>query len=141
MGADRTIAADPPDYLDPEIPSEALLHEVPLLRASDVTLAGYGRLVQSAEAQPIEIVRWPAPGWRPVDTDSGNEGGTTEGVFNSWWDENRLMGVNEAVGGHYVLGFRRKPGIANEGETPPSARVLLWHANYHPDGGQLFFPL
>lgn len=20
-------------------------------------------------------------------------------------------------------------------------RVLLWHANYHPDGGQLFFPL
>ena len=20
-------------------------------------------------------------------------------------------------------------------------RILLWHANYHPDGGQLFFPL
>ena len=24
-------------------------------------------------------------------------------------------------------------------EIPP--RVLLWHMNYHPDGGQLFYPL
>ena len=25
--------------------------------------------------------------------------------------------------------------------TAEHPRVLLWHANYHPDGGQLFFPL
>lgn len=25
--------------------------------------------------------------------------------------------------------------------TEVPKRVLLWHANYHPDGGQLFFPL
>src|SRR4029453_12074673 len=24
--------------------------------------------------------------------------------------------------------------------TPDRSRVLVWHANYHPDGGQLFFP-
>jgi len=29
----------------------------------------------------IEIVRWPAPGTRPVDPDTGDQGGTTEGVF------------------------------------------------------------
>jgi hypothetical protein len=28
----------------------------------------------------------------------------------------------------------------SERETDPD-RILLWHANYHPDGGQLFFPL
>jgi hypothetical protein len=141
MTADRPIAASPPDYLNPEIPADAVLHEVPLVRASDVALAGYGRLVGRAEDQPIEIVRWPAAGRRPVDADSGDQGGTTEGVFSCWWDGDRLMGRNEAVGGHYVLGFGSKPGFANENEPAPSRRVLLWHANYHPDGGQLFFPL
>ncbi len=25
--------------------------------------------------------------------------------------------------------------------TAPRDQVLLWHMNYHPDGGQLFWPL
>ena len=41
--------------------------------------AGYGSLVDDPHACKVEIVRWPAHGWRPVDEDSGDEGGTTQG--------------------------------------------------------------
>ena len=45
--------------------------ETPLVDASDEALAGYGRLVDDPAAFPIEIVRWPATGWRPIDPNSG----------------------------------------------------------------------
>ena len=54
-----------------------------LVHATPETLKGYGNLVGDFEAQKIEIVRWPAQGWRPVDSDSGDEGGTTEGIFHA----------------------------------------------------------
>lgn len=127
-----------PNYLDPGLPAGLRLVEAPLVVATAQSLHGYGTLVADPSAQKIEIVRWPAQGWRPVDSDSGDEGGTTEGIFQAWWDSDRLMGRNEAVGGHYVLGYARPPGTAKApGET---RRVCLWHANYHPDGGQMFFP-
>ena len=88
-----------------------------------------------------KLSRWPAQGWRPVDEDSGDEGGTTEGVFVSEWRGDVLYGSNEAVGGQYILGYGVEPGAADESHTRPPQRVLMWHANYHPDGGQLFFPL
>ena len=49
---------------------------------------------------------------RPLSKVARDEGGTTEGIFHAWWEEGRLMGRNEAVGGHYVLGFRDPPGAA-----------------------------
>ncbi|MFT5280162.1 MAG: ureidoglycolate lyase [Bacteroidia bacterium] len=41
----------------------------------------------------------------------------------------------------YVFGWSKNPKDASEGSKEKPERVLLWHANYHPDGGQLFFPL
>ncbi|MEM7223671.1 MAG: ureidoglycolate lyase [Pseudomonadota bacterium] len=104
--------------------------ELPLVMASDSALEGYGRLVEDPEAVDIEIVTWPAQGWRPVDPGTGDEGGTTEGLFEFWWRDGVLHGRNEAVGDQYELAWRRQDG-----------RALIRHANYHPDGGQLFFPL
>lgn len=138
----QTAAA--PDYLDPQIPAGLGTVTTPLVVATADSLAGFGRLVADPAACPIEIVRWPAQGRRPVDSDSGDQGGTTEGVFTAWWENGRLMGRNEAVNGHYVLGFADLPGTAPPRPAATAAaprRVLLWHANYHPDGGQLFFPL
>ena len=89
----------------------------------------------------IEIVRWPAQGWRAVDEDSGDEGGTTQGVFVSQWRGDVLYGRNEAVDGHYVLAYAGEPSRADESHDRVPERMLLWHCNYHPDGGQLFFPL
>jgi hypothetical protein len=46
------------------------VYETPLVAASDRSLEGYGCLVDGPESFPIEIVRWPAQGWRPVDANS-----------------------------------------------------------------------
>src|SRR5438477_12915125 len=47
------------------------VHQTPLVAASDRTLDGYGCLVDAPESFAIEIVRWPAQGWRPIDENSG----------------------------------------------------------------------
>ncbi len=116
-------------------------HEVPLVAATPETLKGYGRIVHDFATAEIEIVRWPAQGWRPVDPDTGDQGGTAEGVFSFWWQGEVLYGRNDAVGDSYLLGWSRDPQEASEtAANPDRSRVLIWHANYHPDGGQLFFP-
>jgi len=132
-----------PDYIfdaseKPSLP----WHDVPLIRATDESVEGYGRLVDDPDGFKIEIVQWPAPGWRPVDDGTGDEAGWVEGIFHGVWQGDVLYGTNEAVSGHYVLGWSVDPQKASaEQESEPRERVLLWHMNYHPDGGQLFFPL
>ena len=124
-----------------EKPSLPLI-EVPLIEATPESTRGYGYLVDDPEAVDIEIVRWPAQGWRAVDEGTGDQGGTVEGVFHVSWTGDVLMGRNEAVQGHYVLGWSRDPQHASiKAATARRDRVLLWHMNYHPDGGQLFYPL
>lgn len=117
-------------------------HEVPLVRATDESVKGYGMLVEDAAGFEIEIARWPQQGWRPIDQGTGDEGGWVEGIFKCVWRGDVLYGENEAVKGNYVLGWSTDPQQAKvETQTGPRDQVLLWHMNYHPDGGQLFFPL
>ena len=134
--------AQPIDYLAPDVPGTLPWHRVPLIVASDAALEGYGCLVDDADAFEVEIVQWPAQGWRPVDAGTGDEGGCVEGVFHSEWHGQVLRARNDAVGGDYILGWSDNPANASEqAQAEPPARVLLWHLNYHPDGGQMFFPL
>ena len=129
------------DYLDPKLPTGLAHIQMPILEATNPVLEGYGFLIDDPRDCRIEIVRWPAQGVRPVDEDSGDQGGTTEGVFVSEWRGDILYGRNEAVDGHYVLAYACDPEFANTNHASPPERMMLWHANYHPDGGQLFFPL
>lgn len=131
----------PIDYLNPDLPAGLRHVTMPVVDATPATLEGYGHLVDDPEAFQVEIVRWPAKGTRPVDADTGDQGGTTQGVFASEWKGDILFGKNEAVGGHYILAYGKPPEAASETATGNPTRMLLWHANYHPDGGQLFFPL
>ena len=118
------------------------LHEVPLIRANHDSIKDYGCLVDDPATFDIEIVQWPTPGWRPVDEGTGDEGGFVEGIFHGNWKGDVLYGANEAVNGNYVLGWSSDPQTAsNEKKTVPRHQILLWHMNYHPDGGQLFYPL
>ncbi|HEY6356016.1 MAG TPA: ureidoglycolate hydrolase, partial [Burkholderiaceae bacterium] len=114
---------------------------MPIVDATAGNLRGYGSLVSDPKDCAVEIVRWPAQGTRLVDEGTGDQGGTTEGVFVSEWKGDILYGRNEAVGGHYVLAYSQAPEVARTDHTDAPRRMLLWHANYHPDGGQLFFPL
>jgi len=117
------------------------LHEAPVVVADDDNLKGYGCLVDKAETFPIEIVRWPAQGWRPVDKNSGDQGGVTEGLFEFWWKGETLYARNNAVGDSYLFGWSNWPEeAATEEPGKPRSRALIWRANYHPDGGQLFYP-
>lgn len=138
-----TPAEQPIDYLSPEVPPELPWLDVPLIRATPEALKGYGELVNNYHDYPIKIVTWPKSGWRPIDGGTGNEGGTTSGTFDFWWQGDMLYGKNQAVQAEYLLGWSKNP---IEATTRPNIfaerkQVLLWHANYHPDGGQLFFPL
>jgi ureidoglycolate lyase len=122
------------------------VYEAPVIAATPASLKGYGALVDDFATAKIEIVRWPAQGWRAVDPDTGDQGGTTEGTFSFWWQGEVLYGRNEAVGDSYLIGWSRDPREASEQAAPGSngaparAQALVWHVNYHPDGGQLFFP-
>lgn len=118
------------------------VHATPLVAATDVTLEGYGCLVDAPANFPIEIVRWPAQGWRSVDVNSGDQGGVTEGIFEFEWKGDTLYARNHAVGDSYLFGWSHWPEeAATEGPCRPRERALIWRANYHPDGGQMFYPL
>ena len=129
------------DFLNPRLPPGLPTVVMPVVDATDANLEGYGRLVDDPSQCRVEIVRWPAQGTRPVDEDTGDEAGTTEGTFVSEWKGDILYGRNEAVSGHYILAYGTDPAQARDDHQRPPSRMLLWHANYHPDGGQLFFPL
>jgi hypothetical protein len=89
--------AAPIDSLQPELPPGLGLVRMPIVEATRESLHGYGRLVDHPGDCHVEIVRWPAQGTRPIDADTGDQGGTTEGVFVSEWQGDILYGRNEAV--------------------------------------------
>ncbi|MBX3654565.1 MAG: ureidoglycolate lyase [Ramlibacter sp.] len=137
----KPVAPAPaPDYLRPALPAGLATVRIPVVKATPESLRGYGLLVGDPKQHKVEIVRWPAQGWRGVDIDSGNEAGTTQGTFISEWEGDILYGRNDAVGGHYILGYNTLPEHADTAHRRAPERLLLWHCNYHPDGGQMFFP-
>ena len=118
------------------------LFETPLVEATEETLKGYGCLVDDPDNFHIEIVPWPAQGWRPIDANTGDQGGVTEGLFEFWWRGDTLYARNNAVGDSYLFGWSTWPEEASaEGPTRPRERALIWRANYHPDGGQMIWPM
>jgi ureidoglycolate lyase/seryl-tRNA synthetase len=115
--------------------------EAPLVRASDETLAGYGRIVTRFDDAEVQVLPWPTSGRRRLDPGTGLGGGITVGPFKMRWRGDVLYADNHAVGGHYVTGWARLPDEASEERsTVARDRVLTHEANYHPDGGQVFFP-
>ena len=123
--------------------------EIPLIEATNENLQGYGYLVDNFDKCEIEIVKWPKQGWREIDEGTGNEGGTTEGTFEAWWNQGILYGKNNAVehkseydkDGKYLLGYSYDPDSSkNNLNKKDPEKIYIWHTNYHPDGGQLFFP-
>lgn len=118
------------------------VHETAIIRATDSSLTAYGSLVDDPETFPIEIVRWPAQGWRSIDDNTGNQGGVAEGLFEFCWKGETLYARNNAVGDSYLFGWSNWPEeAASVACGRPRERALIWRANYHPDGGQLFYPI
>jgi len=120
---------------------EVRAHRVPLLAASDATLAGYGTRVADFAAHPVTIVTWPQPGWRPVVTGTGNEGGIVQDDFVMERRGEVQYAVNQAVQRSYITGWFTDPATASEQRpATDTTRIYTHEANYHPDGGQVFSP-
>ena len=105
------------------------VQRIPLVKATAANLRGFGEIIEHQDARQVE------PG-------TGDQGGTTEGMFAFQWHGDVLRARNEAVNDDYVLGWTCQPSQAREDrQTTAREELLLWRCNYHPDGGQLFFPL
>ena len=112
--------------------------EIPLIKATNETLKGYGYLIDSYENSDIEIVTWPKQGWREIDEGTGNEGGSTEGSFDTWWEGSTLWGQNNAVqhntsdyevDGKYVLGHSVPPRTEPRREYQTPEQLYHWQVS------------
>lgn len=120
---------------------EARVVMAPFVRATPAALSGYGHAVESFATGRVTIVTWPQPGWRPIVDGTGNEGGVVEDTFEMVRRGQVQHAVNHAVGRGYVTGWFDDPADAREDRAPSDETRLYTHeANYHPDGGQIFFP-
>lgn len=108
---------------------------VPIIQATEETLKGYGTIVTDFEKTKIEITPWPVKGWRQLCANTGTLGGECSGDFSYKWEGDQCHAINNAVGGVYVTG-RLPKNVSPTNRT----HVLVREANYHPDGGQVFFP-
>ena len=119
---------------------ETGVFQVPVIEATHETLKGYGTLCSDFENETVEIVTWPQSGWRAVLDGTGNEGGVTEGEFHMEWRGDTIHTFNHAVGRGYITGWSTDPYQArSDRQTSPRDCIYVFEANYHPDGGQIFF--
>jgi len=137
-----------PSY-DNKLLSQFKVHQVPVVRATAETLRGYATVFPwggdaAYDEAKVIIVKWPQPGWRPLLPGTGEGGGVTDGLFKLWWTkEGKLRGQNSAVGGDYIVAATPPHSSA---KAPTGGSVKRTHAfvrecNYHPDGGQIFYPI
>ncbi|HIM29484.1 MAG TPA: ureidoglycolate hydrolase [Planctomycetes bacterium] len=115
--------------------------DVPLKAATPESFRGFGHIVASFAEAEVDIATWPAPGRRPVEPGTGLGGGVTCGKFEVYRNGDMMHARNHAVDGHYITGWFADPLTASEQSMDvDDSRVLVREANYHPDGGQVFYP-
>jgi ureidoglycolate lyase len=116
-------------------------HPVRLVAATHESLQGYGHIITDFAQDPVTIITWPQPGWRPIVPGTGNEAGIVEDSFMMERRGEIQHAVNRAVGRSYITGWFADPGSASEAREPSNlSRIYTHEANYHPDGGQVFSP-
>ncbi|KAL4218311.1 hypothetical protein ACF0H5_023047 [Mactra antiquata] len=104
---------------------------VPIAMATAESLKGYGTIVTDFDSTKVEITPWPLKGWRKLCQDTSTLGRELRDDAFIQWVGNQCI----VLGAEYTSGWLPKNVL-------PSNRthVLVREANYHPDGGQIFFP-
>jgi hypothetical protein len=138
-----TLLAHQTDLRFPSIDrGEAAVRRLPLVTATRESLAGFGEIVPDFGATKVRMAPWPLRGWRSMSPGvSGNEAGEVSGAFSMWAEGGLLFGGNEAVRRSYIIGWYCDPATASREREPASRdRLYIYQANYHPDGGQIWYP-
>ncbi len=121
--------------------NDVKIHHVDVVHANAKNFEQFGTIVTDYEAEQVEIKVWPAQGWRKVDENTGDEGGITEGPFEMFRQGDMMCAENHAVNGHYITGWFGNPADADKHSNRKDySRIYVREANYHPDGGQVFYP-
>ena len=104
--------------------------KVPVLKADPENFAEYGNFVQNFDQEVVEIVPWNVSGSRKLMPGTGCGGTVIEDKFEFWIDDDKFTRAhNLAVGcDPYIT------GLVSGGS------IFTREANYHPDGGQVFYP-
>lgn len=119
---------------------EVGVYKVPIVHATQDNLQGYGRIVHDFDNEEVEIVTWPQRGFRPVVPGTGRGGGIVEDLFVMQREGGQMYAVNHAVKSRYLTGWFGDPANMTKTSEPQRTKSVLTHeANYHPDGGQVFF--
>lgn len=109
--------------------NDYVCHEVKIIVADEDNFREYGNFVYDYDEEKVEIVPWPTLGKRPLCVGTGVEGGIAEGEFKYWLKDDIFYADNMAVAnGKYIIGKK----VGN--------MICTREANYHPDGGQVFYP-
>jgi ureidoglycolate lyase len=120
---------------------EVQAYRVREVTATPESLLGFGQIVADFARHSVTIVTWPQPGWRPVVAGTGNEGGIVEDSFVMQRRGEVQHAINRAVGRSYITGWFSDPATASSERLPADlSRIFTHEANYHPDGGQIFWP-
>jgi ureidoglycolate lyase/seryl-tRNA synthetase len=120
---------------------EVQARRVRQVRATEHSLRGYGHIVADFARGQVTITTWPQPGWRPIVPGTGNEGGIVEDSFEMVRHGEVQYAINRAVGRSYITGWFTDPAEASRSREPvDTSRIYTHEANYHPDGGQIFYP-
>lgn len=144
----ETFVFTPTSFPAPKLPHNLDVREVTLETATNESLRGLGCMVDDPDKfttaeKTFEIKQWPKLGWREMDPGTGDEAGTIEGDFEAWWEGNFFYGKNLAIvseNNFYLDGLSALPENASHNTTDQPDFIYLWMSDYHPDGGQLFFP-
>jgi len=136
------------NFRAPKLPAGLAVRDVQREVATDEALKGLGVVVHNPDdftvaRRTFEIERWPQPDWRPLDPGTGDEAGTTEGDFEVHWQGDYYRAENLAVAtdnNKYLDGLGSLPERASEDGPASAEAIYLWMSDYHPDGGQLFWP-
>jgi ureidoglycolate lyase len=99
------------------------VHQTPLAAPSDDSLEGCGCLVDDPKSFAIEIVRWPAQGWRPMHENLADQGGVTEGIFEFRWKGETLYARNKC--GRRQLSVRLEQLAGRSGNRGPLETATL----------------
>ena len=125
-----------PSYADAHAVNNAPPHDVPLKLPTVENLKDFGRIVHDYDKEEVWIEPWPSFGWRKVLPGTGVGGGVVEGPFTQTWVGDVIQATNDAIGMAPYVSGRLPADVSPQNRT----HVLAREANYHSDGGQIFYP-